>query len=89
MWAPGRLGQRETKGRPQDRVLADFLLKIQMNIKALALVARGARGFGGTESGGGLLWKGRCTDFRGQLATVPLQSQVGLGQPSQLQDEAS
>ena len=58
MWAPGRLGQRETKGRPQDRVLADFLLKIQMNIKALALVARGARGFGGTESGGGCCGRG-------------------------------
>lgn len=47
------MGQRKTRGRPQDIGLADFFLKTQMNIKALALVARGARGFGGTESGGG------------------------------------
>lgn len=43
----------------------------------------------GEQSLGVVQWRGRCTDFRGQLATVPFLSQVGLGQPSQLQDEAS
>ena len=36
---------------------------------------------------GCVCWWG-CRDFRGQLTTVPLYSQEGLGPPSQLLDDA-
>lgn len=79
-------GQREAKGRSQDRgTLSDFLLKIPVNIKALALVPYDAKGGAGQRLG---CPEGVMYQLQAELTTVPPE-RPGRAGSTQRQGEAS